>query len=280
MNTPEKSVINKVVAELQIPPQPQLLVEIDELLSQSEPDITAVSNLIAKDVATSASVLRIINSPLYNLKKNVVNIRQATLYIGINGLVTLVKGMLLKQSFLQEHCCLSLGRFWDTADEVAHTAIKISQQLKLNIPQDYLYVLGLFHDAGIPVIASTFSDYKQTLIDANNSRTENIIDFENRYYGTNHANIGSIMADSWNLPKVLCRVILRHHNQDFWLDKLGTEEAVFNAIFQLAEAFVHKEKRGAEPFDWFIAKTYVLPILDIEEQALAGFRELVMSNNE
>lgn len=278
MNTPEKLVINKVVAELQIPPQPQLLVEIDELLRQSEPDVNAVSNLIAKDVATSASVLRIINSPLYNLKNNVVNIRQATLYIGIDGLVTLVKGMLLKQSFLQEHCCLSLGRFWDTADEVAHTAINISQQLNFDIPQDYLYVLGLFHDAGIPVIASTFSDYKQTLIDANNSRMENIIDIENRYYGTNHANIGSIMAQSWNLPKLLCRVILHHHNQDFWLDKLTSEEAKLNATFQLAEAFVHKERRGTEPYDWFIAKHYVLPILNLEDKTLAEFRESVMSN--
>lgn len=277
MDTREKSVIDKAVTELQIPPQPELLVKIDQLLSQSEPDVSAVASLIAKDVAVSASVLKIINSPLYNLTNHVVNIRQAALYLGIDGLVTLVKGLLLKQSFLHEHCCLSLGRFWDTADEVARTAIKISLELRLNIPQDYLYALALFHDAGIPVIASTFSDYKQTLIDANLSHTENIIDIENRYYGTNHANIGHLMASSWNLPKVLCDVILKHHDQTFWLEKLDAEEAKLNAVFQLAEAFVHKLRRGVEPVDWSIAKVYVLAILKIDEQELAEFRQQLMS---
>lgn len=277
MNTPEKLVIDKAVADLQIPPKPELLVEIDELLCQTEPDITAIANLIAKDVATSASVLKIINSPLYNLKNNIVNIRQATLYMGINGLVTLVKGLLLKQSFLQQHCCLSLGRFWDTADEVARTAIKISQELQLNIPQDYLYVLGLFHDVGIPVIASTFSDYKQTLIDSNHTHTESIIDLENHYYGTNHANIGCIMAVSWNLPKQLCNVILRHHDQDFWLTQEDSEDAKLNAVFQLAETFVHKSRRGGDSEDWGLAQIYVLTTLKINEKALIDLRKLIMS---
>lgn len=277
MNTPEKSVINKAVADLQIPPQPELLIKLDQLLSQTEPDITAIANLIAKDVATSASILGIINSPLYNLSNNVVNIRQATLYMGINGLVTLVKGLLLKQAFLQQHCCLSLGRFWDTADEVARTAIKISQALQLNIPEDYLYVLGLFHDAGIPVIASTFSDYKQTLIDANQSHTVSIVDMENHNYGTNHANIGSILAARWNLPKPLCNVILRHHDQEFWLNKPDSEEVQLNSVFQLAEAFVHKSRRGQESTDWRKAQVYVFDVLNINEKVVVALRKQVMS---
>jgi len=277
MNTPDKSTINKAVDDIQIPPQPELLVKIDNLLQQEEPDITLVANLIAKDVATSAAILKIINSPLFNLQKEVLNIRQASLYMGINGLVTLVKGMLLKQSFLQAHCCLSLGRFWDTADEVARTSIKINQQLNLQLAKDYLYVLGLFHDTGIPAFASTFSDYKQTLIDANNSTSESIVDIELRRYGTDHSNIGSTMARSWNLPEVICDVIHYHHDHAHWLSNVEADEAKLNAVFQLAESFVHKSRRGADSLDWLKAKPYVLAELGIQEDDLVEFRDKVLA---
>lgn len=276
METPVDSLINKAVDDLHIPPQPKLLDRVDVLLRQDEPDIARVANLIAKDVATSASVLRIINSPLYSLQKNIVNIRQAALYLGINGLLTLVKGMLLRQAFLQEHCCLSLGRFWDTADEVARVAITINRELGLLLPQDNLYALGLFHDAGIPAIASTFSDYKQTLMDANRSHCETIIDIENRRYGTNHTNVSYLMAKSWHLPDTLCTIILKHHDHLFWLSQRESTETKLNTVFQLAEYFVQKARRGVVANDWQVAQEYVLPNLNLRQDELAEFQAHVI----
>ena len=272
----DDSIISQAVNDLQIPPQPKLLDRIDILLRQDEPDINRVADLITKDVAISASVLKIINSPLYNLKQTVVSIRQATLYIGLDGLVTLVKGMLLKQAFLQSHCSLSLGRFWDTAEEVARAAININKELRLSLPNDYLYALGLFHDAGIPVFASTFSDYKQTLMDANSSSFESILDIENRRYGTNHANIGYLMGHSWNLPEVICEIIAKHHDQGFWRDQSDSELAKLNSVFQLAEFSVHKSRRGFDSLDWLVAKDYVLPTLDIASDELEEFRTFII----
>ncbi len=268
MNTSDRSKIKQVVDDLQIPPQPEILVKINNLLQQEQPDINRIANLISKDVATSASVLKLINSPWFNLQKEVLNLRQAALYIGVNGLVTLVKAMLLKQAFLQEHCCLALGRFWDTADEVAQTAIEINQHLDLMLPKDDLFILSLFHDAGIPVIASTFSDYKQTLIDANNSVTELITDIELRRYGTHHANIGNIMARSWNLPAHICFVILKHHDHEYWFSSTDRQQAKLNAVFQLAESIVQKARRGKESIDWLYAKEYVKIELNLTEQEL------------
>ena len=264
--TINSSDINQVLNEVPIPPQPELLVKIDHLLKDDEPNINLISSLVAKDVAVSAAVLKIINSPLFNLPKEVLNIRQATLYLGIGGLVSLVKAMLLKQSFKQEQCCITLGRFWDTADEVATINLAINRYLNLSLPVDFLYVLGLFHDAGIAIFASTYSDYKLTLTEANKPSGPLLYELEQSRYGTDHCQLGKLLAKLWNLPDTLGKIISKHHSHEHWLQHQNQQENRINAVFQLTEALVHKIRRGSKSNDWHIAKAYVLTVLELTEE--------------
>ena len=274
----EQFAIDDIVNQLQIPPKPDLLVQLDQLLSQQQPSIDEVASIVVRDIAISAAILKLINSPLYNLPKTIINIRQATLYIGIEGVITLVKALSLKQAFLQQQSCIALGQFWQKADHVASVAIKINQYLELNLSPEYLYVLGLFHDAGIPVFAGMFSDYKQTLIDASNSNSRNIVDIELSRYGTHHANISEMLAVDWGLPELVCEVIKHHHSFNFWPQ--GTEQAMYNSVFQIAESFIHKESIGVESMDWIKSKAEVVNVLTISEQDIEALREFVMTETK
>ena len=279
MDTIDKEQVNHIIDDIQIPPQPKLLQQIDDILNDVEPCLTEAANLIARDVAISASVLKIINSPFYGLQKPVVSIRQAALYIGLNGLVSIVKVLLLKQAFLQELCSISLVRFWNTSENVAETNIKLNRILDTHIQNDYLYVLGLFHDIGLPIFASTYSDYQKTLDDSYNSINELLIDIETRRYGMSHAEIGKVLASTWSLPESIINVLYHHHDHEYWLTSENKLENKLNALFQLSENMCNRVARGSDTIDWLHAKPFVLKTLNLEVEQLQSIQDQVMLNN-
>ncbi|HCM06288.1 MAG TPA: histidine kinase, partial [Oceanospirillales bacterium] len=77
---------------------------------------------------------------------------------------------------------------------------------------DLAYLLGLFHNAGVPLLMSRFDNYLEVLEQSYSEGSDRIIDVENTLLSTNHAVVGYYIAKSWNLPKVLCDAIAEHHN--------------------------------------------------------------------
>lgn len=75
--------IAAVVSSFQIPAKPQILTELQSLLDEVEPDIDKIANLILTDVGISSSILKIINSPFYGMKRKISNIKQAVMIVGL-----------------------------------------------------------------------------------------------------------------------------------------------------------------------------------------------------
>jgi HD-like signal output (HDOD) protein len=192
-----EQVLSDVNKNFIIPPRPQILNDLELLASAQEPSLSDAAEIIAKDVAIASAILKIVNSPAYGLVRSVSNIKQAIMFLGWNGIEALVPSLKLKQMFAQNECCISLERFWDTASEIADVNMIIGQRLN-NVPVEYLYTLGLFHDCGIVPMAIKYDDYVNVLHGSNRSSKESLVDIEDRVYGANHAIIGYYLASSWH----------------------------------------------------------------------------------
>lgn len=202
--------ISAVVSGFQVPVKPEILTSIDQLMAQKEPDIEKIADLISSDVGLSASILKIINSPMYGMNRRISKIKQAVMMLGLKTINSLVTATLLKQSFSGKSS-ISLERFWDDANDIANAMIFIGSKVKTIIPVEMLYTIGLFHDCGIPLLALKYENYKDVLIEANTS-DESFINVEEKHYQTNHAVLGYYISSSWHLPKEICQLILQHHD--------------------------------------------------------------------
>ncbi|MCG7533600.1 HDOD domain-containing protein [Pseudoalteromonas sp. OOF1S-7] len=248
-----------------LPAKPELLQSLHQLLQQPEPELGEIAALIATDVATSAAVLKVINSSSYGFSRTITDIRQAVMFLGLNSITMLVTGYLLKQAFDQSKCCIKLERFWDSAHEIADVATLIGNKIKSKVPVENLYMLGLFHDAGIPAMAFNYPDYVEVLGAANSNYDRMLVEFEEERYQTNHTVIGYYLANSWNLPKPICQLILRHHDVTYLQEKRTDEEMLTFSTLKMAENLVHTNKRFVAAPDWPIMKQSVLDALNLDE---------------
>jgi HD-like signal output (HDOD) protein len=138
----------------------------------------------------------------------------------------------------------------------------IGNKVKNKIPVDMLYTIGLFHDCGIPLLAIKHANYKDLLIDANNSGVAPV-ELEQKYYQTSHAIVGYFVASSWNMPKDICQIILQHHENDVLENITGSTEQLAYAVLKAAENLEEHSKRYNYSPNWLELEDSVLDTLGI-----------------
>jgi HD-like signal output (HDOD) protein len=268
-----EEVLKSVNSSFIIPPQPEVLAELQSLAKQESPELSQVAETVSKDVGVSSTVLKVINSPAYGLSRTVTDIKQAVMFLGLDSIFTLVRGLKLKEAFNQEKSCINLGRFWDSATEIANVAMYLGNRIKSKVPIENLYTLGLFHDAGIPAMAVNYKDYVRVLAYVNKNYDVHIIDIEEAKYKTNHAVIGYYLATNWHLPKELCQLILCHHELDYLNNIDGSISQLSFAVLKMAENIVHSERRFIAAPDWVHVKEQVLNALGMTEDDYRDVKE-------
>ncbi|WP_028835111.1 MULTISPECIES: HDOD domain-containing protein [unclassified Pseudoalteromonas] len=271
-----EQVLSDVNKNFIIPPKPQILDDLDRLAHQNEPSLMAAADIVAKDVAISSAILKIVNSPAYGLVRSIADIKQAIMYLGWNGIEALIPALKLKQMFLQKTCCISLERFWDNASEIANVNMIVGQRVKNKIPVEYLYTLGLFHDCGIVPMAIKYDDYVNVLHGSNRSSKESLVDIEDRVYGANHAIIGYYLASSWHLPRDICQLILRHHDLSLLEDTSDPNQQLCFCVLKLSESIVNSILRDEKIKDWERLEPFILKKLNMSEDEYIDLQEEVI----
>ncbi|MBU3695369.1 HDOD domain-containing protein [Dechloromonas sp.] len=207
MKAPELSIqsTEQLLKGIVIPPRPTILQDVDSELNKPDTNLITVAALVAKDVGLSASILKTLNSPFFGLSTKVSNVSHAIQLLGAKNLKNIVTGLVLRTTFSGQN----LERFWDTAEKVASINALICTRLP-RMPKEDAYLLGLFHDVGLPMLMQRIPEYRETLKQAS-SFNGSITDFEEQQHATNHATVGFIIARSWGVSDSIAQAILYHH---------------------------------------------------------------------
>lgn len=256
------------MSDFQLPAKPQILADLQLEQSRPDPSMEAFAEIISKDVALSSSILKIINSPAFGLKRTVTDIKQSVIMLGYSSVTSIASFFQLKSSFTDK-AAISLEKFWDTAMETANmmTLLRDYLNIEFNSSKEDAYAFGLFRDCGIPLLAIKYpDDYKDILIKANAEPETEFTDFEEKQYQTNHATMGYYMARSWNLPKDLCQLILRHHETNYLVsvDSTDSQKELY-ALIKIASNALSQHKLMKDDGEWSLVKNHVLEYFSLSE---------------
>ncbi|PQP04770.1 histidine kinase [Pseudomonas frederiksbergensis] len=204
--------IQQSLQGISVPPQPQIMVDLQMEQYMPDPDLEVIAKLISQDPGLSGALLKIVNSPYYGLSNKITAIQRAVNLLGSRSIINLINAQSIKGE-LNDDAIVTLNRFWDTAQDVAMTCLTLAKRVGIQAG-DEAYALGLFHDCGIPLMLKKFPDYMKVLEQAyaNASVECRVVDTENKQYNTNHAVVGYYTAKSWRLPEHVTQAIANHHN--------------------------------------------------------------------
>lgn len=262
-----------------IPAQPRLLSD----LRTAGDDLERIAELINADPGTAAAVIKTVNSPAYGFRRNVVSIRQAVLLLGLKSVTQMVNGLQLRMALASKQAKkVKLDEFWDTAQDVANIAAVTARQLNLPIV-DEAYALGLFHNAGIAILALSRDHYLDAVHYSYADPLGNLTAVEFSCMQTHHAAVGYRVARVWQLPPVLCDAIRLHHGlsrqfieQD--LDADSEQIATLLCVLKIAEHWARLYQRlgkATQDFEWHKIGPGVLSTMGLSESDFDDLRDAV-----
>ncbi len=264
---------------ISVPPQPQIMVDLQMEQLMPDPDLRAIAKLISQDPGLSGALLKLVNSPHFALPSRVVSIQQAVNLLGCNTVINLINAQSIRGE-MNDQTIVTLNRFWDTAQDVALTCLTLAKRIGYE-PADEAYALGLFHNCGIPLMLKRFPEFMGVLEEAYASASEEcrIVDTENRLFNTNHAVVGYFTARSWRLSEPICQAIANHHNALAVFSAPDDENAHLRILLAILKASEHLCAcyrvlgNQADDFEWQAIRATVLEHLRFTEYDFETFTE-------
>ncbi|MDT8908479.1 HDOD domain-containing protein [Pseudomonas fluorescens] len=264
--------IQQSLQGISVPPQPQIMVDLQMEQYMPDPDLETIAKLISQDPGLSGALLKIVNSPYYGLRNKITSIQRAVNLLGSRSIINLINAQSIKGE-LHDDTIVTLNRFWDTAQDVAMTCLTLAKRVGLE-NGDEAYALGLFHDCGVPLMLKQFPNYMSVLEQAYASASAEcrVVDTENRLFNTNHAVVGYYTSKSWRLPDHVSQAIANHHNAlAIFSDESSRNNSQLKnllAILKMAEHICASYRvlgNQAEDHEWACVGDLVLDYIGLSE---------------
>lgn len=259
------------VKTLVIPPCPELLVQLQQVMDCADPDLHAVARIARSDVAMSAVLLKLVNSALYARSTPVVTVEQAMSTLGLRQTAAMLTGFLVR-SALPVNSPL-LGQFWEHSGRRALALAHIARQL-YDLEPDLAHTMGLFCHVGLPVMLKGLRGYAGTLVEARARTDRSFIATENAAHRTDHAVVGALVARTWRMAPTLQMAVRLHHDFEILHDEqLPLEVRTLVAANLLADHIVHGFDSDTPEADWQAHGHACMEFLSVTEIELTDWTD-------
>lgn len=191
--------------KVDLPLLPGVAMEVTNVAMQENADARTIADILRKDQALAAHVLRVVASPVYSGRSQIVSLQQAVARLGVQKIreialaiafrvgVFKLKGFEGEISALFQH---SVG--------AAMFAQEVARVTRRNVEDAFM--CGLLHDVGKPVIL-------QALVAIlHEQRLRVPAAAVVAALGPLHCDVGGTLAESWGLPEAVEMSIRHHHS--------------------------------------------------------------------
>lgn len=209
---PQPSRQELLLALKTITPIPQTALKIIHLISSEEYETYEVAATIETDQVLAAKVISLCNSALFMVKHPVDSVSEAVMLLGANHLLSMV-ATAASEAILsgnQAGYAMLKGGLYRHALGVAHTARLIAQEHTQFSP-GMAYTAGLLHDIGKIGLDHYFTSFRPLFYQDNNLPDSDLISMEHQLLGTDHQQVGLMIATEWGLPPSITQAIAHHH---------------------------------------------------------------------
>jgi putative nucleotidyltransferase with HDIG domain len=188
---------------LDLPILPGIAAEVIVLTSREDCDMRKLADVITRDQAMAAHVLRMANSAAYRGTSKVVSLRQAMTRLGLSQLrqiafVISCQNRIFRVNERQEE----VERLFQHSFATALYAQEIARMRRANVEEAFLG--GLLHDVGRPVLL-------QAIVDMSSATPYPETEVQDSVDAL-HAYVGGELVTQWGLSERLAESITHHHH--------------------------------------------------------------------
>jgi len=232
-----------VAGTMRLPSPPTTYLALTEAMRDLDASPRVIASILENDSAMTAQVLRVVNSPLFGVRREVKSVEQAIAMLGREMVKNLVLGADVFRSFKQ----LPAGARLATETHHDHSLLvgRIAQLIAGKELASEAFTVGMLHDVGVLLVATMTPDMQFDIFDAATERGIAPYIVEKERWGTTHAELGAHLLGLWGLPRSIVQGVADHHDPPPFFPtrpQLAT-------IVHVADGIAHEHTGGAARID-------------------------------
>lgn len=260
----------ELIANLgELPPLPQVAAQV--LRVSADPDATAedLRKVIAMDQALTLQILKISNSAMFGMVREVTTLTQAIMTLGFSTIKSVVIASSAKNLYHRGAVGLQERMIWEHALVSAIGSRAFARALRFPRLEE-AFIGGLLHDIGKSVLGVKFPDHYAAIQRTTYNDQGISLDLELESFGFDHAMVGEALVSRWNLAPSLQAAVRWHHDPA----QAPAPHQDLTAIVALANQLALEEKVGiGAPGLLDGASAQAMEILRLGASALAGIKD-------
>lgn len=191
-----------------LPTLPVVLNSILKTVADENSSADDLTDLIERDHAISARVVRLANSAFYGLRLRVNSIRQGITVLGFNETRNLALAASVFDTLAKRRqFALDPEDFWMHSFGVAAAAQIVSEKHLREGDREGCFTAGLLHDIGKYVLALVLKEEYRQIVEEAIATKQALSNVEAAQLGMTHSEVGKWLAEKWNFPPIIGNVI-------------------------------------------------------------------------
>jgi putative nucleotidyltransferase with HDIG domain len=211
-----------------VPPLPTASAEVIRMIQDPKVPSGRIAKAIEYDPSLTTNVLRLANSSFFGFHRSVSTVKDALFRLGTNQVFQLVVAATVGKMAQTPVNGYDLpgGDLWDHLVGTAIASVKLAKTLKLEIPS-YTFTAALTHDVGKVVLGTFLEVNAESVRELAYNEKMSFEQAEREVLQIDHAEVGALLLERWNLPEYLVDVVRWHHQPE---DYHGKDPRAANVV--------------------------------------------------
>lgn len=264
---------------------PEVYLRLSELLDDPNATSKDIAKLLSQDPSLTLRVLKIANSPLYGLSRQVETVDRAVMVLGKRQIIEVVLATSVSKMVAGiPNTVYDMDDFWNHSIQCGIVARELTRLCRY-AEVDFAFISGLLHDIGQLVLFNRYPGQSRVALELVMDRTQpvELFEAERKLFGFDHAMLAGRLMELWYLPDRL-RECVEFHHEPALANQYPVEAALLHIANSLTNVYgtelaprerleyidrICWERTGLDP-------EQLVPIVEASEEAVGAMRAMLL----
>ncbi|TDY04245.1 HDOD domain-containing protein [Thiohalophilus thiocyanatoxydans] len=238
---------------------PGIVARLNTMINDLACSTADIAGILQQDTTLTNRILKIVNSPFYNLPPQIDDISTAITLVGPHGLRDIVMATALIRQYNQfPEGVVTPEQFWRHSLAVASAARTVGERMQI-ANTERLFIAGLLHDMGKLVMYLLGPEKSREVLARARQGENRLCHIERDLFGADHAEVGALLLHQWRMPEAVIEAVALHHQP-----ALAKHDIRQSAIVYLANAIGNTIEAPISPNADLPVDTRIWDMLDLD----------------